>query len=156
ALAREVIPPGAPLSEVESDLATVYAEKLPNLDIRVIGTLRQNIRGTPEYQSARRVAGKDIGIFFPMPEIGTRLFWVKDQYAAGNFDQAGTRIHISLPLAISQAYPGLALQIGRHELDHIAKGNHDSKLDATLASIAEKDSRWRKLGLGRGAMTFGV
>jgi len=76
------------LTEEESDEALVklgYANTVQELQV-----LRSKIREEAEVSN-------QINIFFSIPEGGTELFWVGNDYGAGHYNRAGTRMHISLP-----------------------------------------------------------
>ncbi|MBP7055636.1 MAG: GNAT family N-acetyltransferase [Candidatus Omnitrophica bacterium] len=67
----------------------------------------------------------NISIFFGVPENGKKLWYVGEDYAGGHFNQAGTRIHISLPLILSQTDPRqAALDIALHDYNHIVGKGH--------------------------------
>ena len=62
----------------------------------------------------------NISIFFGVPENGKKLWYVGEDYAGGHFNQAGTRIHISLPLILAERNPAkAALAVARHDYQHI-------------------------------------
>jgi len=62
----------------------------------------------------------------------TKLWWVRNSktdmwdYAGGHFNGKGTRIHISIPLILSQDDPeAVAKAIAMHDYNHIAGKGHD-------------------------------
>jgi hypothetical protein len=124
------------LTEEQSDRALVSAGLIQQEDLRRLADLRERIRADESYQRAVTVAGRPILIYFPSPTEGRSLFWNVDNYAAGHRNGGGTRIHISLPLALD---PALGVRIGRHELIHIAEDRHESSLDQELGLIARRE-----------------
>ena len=141
------------LRETEADLANVFSGYLSQAEFIMLQTLRDKIRSSPEYRMAMTQKGRNIEIFFVRPETGTELFWYHNDYAAGHFNQQGTRIHISLPIAIRNAHEMvlaqgsniprassfISLKVAAHELNHIANGVHDTSLDSDLEEIARRD-----------------
>jgi len=142
------------LTELEADVALVYAEHLTLGLVLNLYRLRAEIRQTAEYKEAKKVKGHDIEIFFDLPESGTQFFWVGNRYAAGHFNRDGTRIHISFPLTFSTHALGAPLAIARHELIHISRGVDDPSLDVWLEEAAKKDWDLRDFGVRFGRMTM--
>jgi hypothetical protein len=103
------------LTEDEADRALVEYAKSFSIDVTFeqLQEYRRKIKEADEALNA-------INIFFSIPETGTELFWIGEDYAGGHFNKAGTRIHISLPLILSQPNPKqAALAIVKHEMMHV-------------------------------------
>jgi hypothetical protein len=123
-------PEAKDLTEDEADGALVEHAKRFRMEVseEQLQDYRRQIRESDE-------ALKSINIFFSIPETGTELFWVpplthafplggeeegegKWTYAGGHFNQAGTRIHISLPLVMQRGI-NAGILVARHEMKHI-------------------------------------
>ncbi|MDD5439299.1 MAG: hypothetical protein PHS37_03840 [Candidatus Omnitrophica bacterium] len=87
-----------------------------------------------------------VDILFAVPNEGrTKLWWINDPetfrplYAGGHFNQAGTRIHISLPLIFSQPdAKQAAYDIAMHDFAHIqGKGHGKDKGFYIVSGVAD-------------------
>lgn len=121
-----------PLTEAEVDRALIalgYAESRTFLQ-----TQREAIRSKAHIP-------RTIAIFFSLPETGTELFWVGEDYAGGHFNRERTRIHISLPL-LTRSGLAAAAAVARHELSHIRGDGHrnDEGLRIVMEIAAEESS----------------
>ena len=94
---------------------------------------------------------KGIQILFAIPKDNAKLWWVKDPktgewtYAGGHFNEKGTRIHISIPLILSQDNPEeVALAIAKHDYNHIIGKGHDE--DDEGMRIVKKFAGWKRTG----------
>ncbi len=120
------------LTEAEADNALVklgYAKSIQELQ-----DLRTRIRKEVKMSDG-------IKIFFSVPSGGTELFWVGDDYGAGHYNKAGTRMHISLPFLYKRSI-GSGVEIAGHELAHIQGKGHlpiSDTLDSLLTKAVESD-----------------
>ena len=147
------------LTEIETDLANVFSGYLSQEEFIMLQSIRNIIKKTDTYKRAVQNTGKGIEIFFTRPETGTELFWHGNNYAAGHFNKVGTRIHISLPLAIRDAhemvlsrsggfavlYNVVSAAVGQHELIHISENRHDWNLDSIIKAISERDIKRKQI-----------
>jgi chemotaxis methyl-accepting protein methylase len=128
------------LREEESDRALVLYAKGFGVDVTEdqIKEFRANLR--------EAIDGlEDIDIFFSFPETVTDLFWVGEDYAGGHFNQAGTRIHISLPIILKSGI-NAGIEIARHELLHMqGKGHIEDAGTKIVKEIAVIEKEKNKL-----------
>jgi|GEM_PF-1546036 len=150
---RDRIAGSEKLTEIETDLANVFSGYLSQEEFVMLQSIRNTIKETDAYKRATQKTGKEIEIFFTRPETSTELFWHGTDYAAGHFNKLGTRIHISLPLAIRDAhemflsrsrgfavpYTVVSAAVAQHELTHITENKHDGALDNIIKTISERD-----------------
>ncbi|MFH1791690.1 MAG: methyltransferase [Candidatus Omnitrophota bacterium] len=117
-----------------------------NIDPEILRAIRDHIKSEiPE------INNRGIEILFAVPEGITDLWWVRHpetgepEYAGGHFNGEGSRIHMSLPLLLSQGsqdeIKASATAIARHELGHILDSTHDADDEGMriVREIAELD-----------------
>ena len=102
------------LSEEETDQALV---RLGHIDsVKQLQEARSRIRREASIPD-------NIKIFFSIPERDTELFWVNGDFAAGHFNKASTRMHISLPFITNRGTEA-GIGVAQHELAHIEGKGH--------------------------------
>ncbi|UCD55313.1 MAG: tetratricopeptide repeat protein, partial [Candidatus Omnitrophota bacterium] len=114
-----------------------------------LGTTKEQLREIIEYIHQEAAIPDNIQILFGIPENNSKLWWIEDPetgellYAGGHFNGEGTRIHISLPLILSQANPRkAALAIARHDYSHIReKKHHEDEGMRIVRKTAESEKK---------------
>jgi len=130
-----------PLSSEEVLNALIQTGRIKSDTAELLKRIKANLEEIEE---------KGIQILFAVPKDKTKLWWVKDPetgvwtYAGGHFNGKGTRIHISLPLILSQDDPeGAATAIAMHDYKHILGMGHDEDDEGmrivTRAAVLERD-----------------
>lgn len=128
----------SPLSSEEVLDALIQTGRIKSDTAELLKRIKANLE---------EIEKKGIQILFAIPKDKTKLWWVKDPktgewtYAGGHFNGKGTRIHISIPLMLSQPNPmQVAKTIAMHDYNHITGQGHDEN-DAGMRIVRKTAGR---------------
>ncbi len=154
--------------DILSEKAALNALKLSDKLIDY-GTSKEQLEEIVEYIHKKSGIPDDVSILFAIPPDGNNLWYIDNPdrpgerlYAGGHFNQKATRIHISLPLILSQEYPQeAAYAIAMHEYQHIQvirdelreEISHDPAEDEGMRIVTA--AAIKELGYG-GLITMGL